>query len=58
MENAIIKLKDGRYFGGWGKLGLMTFVPEKKYAYRMTRTLAIRTVPKVEKEAKQSAQVQ
>ena len=58
MENAIIKLKDGRYFGGWGKLGLMTFVSEKKYAYRMTRTLAIRTVPKVEKEAKQSAQVQ
>ena len=30
MNNTVIKLKDGRYFGGWGKLGLMLFIPEVK----------------------------
>lgn len=52
MNNTVIKMKDGRYFGGWGKLGLMLFIPEEKYANRMSRTLEMRTLPKVEKEAR------
>lgn len=57
MDNTVIKLKDGRYFGGWGKLGIMVFISEEKYANRMSRTLAMRTLPKVEKEARQEASV-
>ena len=57
MKNSVIKLKDGRYFGGWGKLGTMTFIPEKEYANRMSRTLAMRTVLKVEQETKQEAEI-
>ena len=58
MNNAVIRLKDGRYFGGWGKLGIMTFIWEKEYANRMSRTLAQRTLPKVEKEARQEASIE
>ncbi len=48
--NYIIILADGRIFGGWNPIdGSMVILPadRKSLAYRMQRTLAMRTVDKV-----------
>ena len=45
--NYIIHLENGLYFAGWHKLGEQKFVPEKEHAYRMLRTVAMRTQPKI-----------
>ena len=45
--NYIIHLENGLYFAGWDKLGEQKFVPEKEHAYRMLRTVAMRTQPKI-----------
>jgi len=46
--NYVIHLKNGLYFAGWDKLGEQRFVSERALAYRMLRTVAERTVPKIE----------
>ena len=49
--NYIITLNDGRVFGGWNPIdGKMIILnPDRKnLAYRMQRTLAMRTLEKVE----------
>lgn len=48
MNNYCIKEtgKDN-YFRGWDKRGNIKMSPDKKYAYRMTRTLSGRTLSKV-----------
>lgn len=49
--NYIITLADGRIFGGWDPIdGQMVILsPDRKeLAYRMQRTLAMRTIEKVE----------
>lgn len=49
--NYIITLDDGRYFGGWNPIdGQMIFLSadRKNLAYRMQRTLAMRTLAKVQ----------
>lgn len=49
--NYIITLADGRVFGGWNPIdGQMVILPSerKNLAYRMQRTLAMRTLEKVE----------
>lgn len=49
--NYIITLTDGRVFGGWNPIdGTMLILPSerKDLAYRMQRTLAMRTLQKVE----------
>lgn len=48
--NYIITLVDGRVFGGWNPIdGEMVILPSdrKDLAYRMQRTLAMRTLEKV-----------
>ena len=45
--NYIIHLENGLYFAGWDKLGEQKFVPEKELAYRMLRTIAMKTQPKI-----------
>lgn len=48
--NYIIILADGRIFGGWNPIdGSMVILPaeRKSLAYRMQRTLAMRTIDKV-----------
>lgn len=48
----IIMLQDGRVFGGWNPVdGSMVILPSerKNLAYRMQRTLAMRTLEKVER---------
>lgn len=54
LHNAIIEVEDGRVFCGWDMYGdiILKSKDNKKYAYRMSRTLAMRTVPKVEAVAK------
>lgn len=49
--NYIITLVDGRVFGGWNPLNgeMVILEPDRKnLAYRMQRTLAMRTIEKVE----------
>lgn len=49
--NYIITLVDGRVFGGWNPIdGTMLILPSERkgLAYRMQRTLAMRTLQKVE----------
>lgn len=49
--NYIITLTDGRIFGGWDPIdGKMLILSEdrKNLAYRMQRTVAMRTLEKVE----------
>ncbi len=49
--NYIITLSDGRVFGGWDPIdGTMVILPPERrnLAYRMQRTLAMRTVSKIE----------
>ena len=49
--NYIITLSDGRIFGGWNPVSgdMIILEPDRKnLAYRMQRTLAMRTIPKVE----------
>ena len=49
--NYIITLNDGRVFGGWNPInGDMIILPSERrnLAYRMQRTLAMRTLEKVE----------
>lgn len=48
--NYIIRLDDGRVFGGWDFEGKILILPEnrKELAYRMQRTLAMRTIEKIE----------
>ncbi len=50
--NYIITLDDGRIFGGWDPIdGNMVILPaeRKNLAYRMQRTVAMRTIEKVER---------
>lgn len=49
--NYIITLVDGRIFGGWNPLNgeMIILSPDRRnLAYRMQRTLAMRTLEKVE----------
>ena len=46
--NYIIHLENGTYFAGWNRLGEQVFVEDKALAYRMFRTVAERTVAKVD----------
>lgn len=49
--NYIITLTDGRVFGGWDPINgqMVILSPDRKgLAYRMQRTLAMRTLEKVE----------
>ena len=46
--NYVIHLNNGLYFAGWDKLGEQRFVSEKALAYRMLRTVAERTLTKIE----------
>ncbi|MBQ0041737.1 MAG: hypothetical protein KBS85_00260 [Lachnospiraceae bacterium] len=49
--NYIITLSDGRVFGGWNPLSgeiVLLNADRKNLAYRMQRTLAMRTVSKIE----------
>lgn len=49
--NYIITLADGRVFGGWNPINgeMIILSPERRdLAYRMQRTLAMRTLSKVE----------
>ena len=49
--NYIITLDDGRIFGGWNPIDgqMILLSPERKnLAYRMQRTLAMRTLSKVQ----------
>jgi len=49
--NYIITLKDGRVFGGWNPVSgeMIILNPDRRnLAYRMQRTLAMRTLEKVE----------
>lgn len=51
MNSACIKIKDSDlYFRGWDRYGKIVLKPEKQYANRMSRTLARRTIPKIEAE--------
>jgi len=59
--NYIITLDDGRIFGGWNPInGQMIFLsPDRKnLAYRMQRTLAMRTLAKVEGCSHRSCKVE
>lgn len=58
-QNAIIEVDDGRVFCGWDMYGdIVLKSPEnKKYAYRMSRTLAMRTVSKVEAVTKSACHI-
>lgn len=49
-ENYLIQVEDGRFFGGWNRLGIMIIKPEseKNLAYRMNGTVAKRNLYKVE----------
>ena len=49
-QNYIIKINNTKTFGGWNILGEIIINNEDKsnLAYRMSRTLAIRTIPKIE----------
>lgn len=50
MDNYTIKETDkDNYFRGWDRYGDIKMAPEKAYAYRMSRTLAGRTLEKVVK---------
>ncbi|MBQ0027536.1 MAG: hypothetical protein KBS96_02920 [Lachnospiraceae bacterium] len=46
--NYIIHLSDGTYFAGWNRLGEQVFVEDRALAYRMLRTVAERTIQKVD----------
>ena len=49
--NYIIEIESGLWFCGWSPLdGHMQTTKEISMAYRMRRTLAIRTLPKVVEE--------
>ena len=55
IMNYVIILDDGRIFGGWDPIdgGMVILPPERRnLAYRMQRTLAARTVEKVQDYAK------
>lgn len=47
IMNYVIHLENGLYFAGWNKLGEQKFVADKNLAYRMLRTVAMRTQPKI-----------
>lgn len=48
--NYVIESNDGRFFGGWNRLGniVMKRQDERGLAYRMSRTVAARNLYKVE----------
>ena len=51
MNNYCIKdINAPLYFRGWGRFGEIVMDEQKQYAHRMSRTLAERTIPKIEKE--------
>jgi len=57
----IIMLQDGRVFGGWNPVdGSMVILPSerKNLAYRMQRTLAMRTLEKVERFTNTTCEVE
>jgi|GEM_PF-2689991 len=59
--NYIITLADGRVFGGWDPIdGQMVILsPDRKeLAYRMQRTLAMRTLEKVENFAHENCYIE
>jgi len=49
-SNYIITVNNDQTFGGWGRFGeiLINDKDRSNLAYRMTKTLATRTVPKIE----------
>ena len=47
MNKYIIKTTENDYFAGWDALGHMQFTTEKALAYRMLRTVAQNTFPKI-----------
>lgn len=58
-SNNIIEVDDGRVFCGWNCCGevVIKSSDNKPLAYRMSRPLAERTIPKVEKVAKNKCHV-
>ena len=59
--NYIITLSDGRIFGGWNPIdGQMIILSSdrKELAYRMQRTLAMRTLEKVEGYAHEKCNIE
>lgn len=49
-NNYVIKTVEGNYFGGWNNLGQIVIKQpeERNLAYRMSRTVALRNIGKVE----------
>lgn len=58
-SNVIIEVDDGRIFCGWNCYGEVVIKPKgnKHLAYRMSRPLAERTIPKVERAANNKCHV-
>lgn len=59
--NYIITLIDGRIFGGWNPINgeMVILAPDRKdLAYRMQRTLAMRTLEKVESFAHEKCNIE
>ncbi|MBR6329793.1 MAG: hypothetical protein IKR68_09135 [Lachnospiraceae bacterium] len=59
--NYIITLDDGRIFGGWDPIdGNMVILPAERrnLAYRMQRTVAMRTIEKVETFTNATCQIE
>ena len=47
MSKYIIKTTEDDYFAGWDAFGYMQFTADKTLAYRMLRTVAQNTFPKI-----------
>lgn len=58
-NNYVIKTDNNQYFGGW-KRGLIQMLDtsDKKYAERMSRTVAMRQIGKVEEFTKRVCQIE
>ncbi len=50
-NNYVIRSSDGEVLGGWNNLGMIVMKKpeEKNLAYRMSRTVALRNLEKIEK---------
>lgn len=59
-NNYIIISSNGEYFGGWSRLGVMCMKSsgERSLAYRMSYTVAKRTLQKVEEFTHQNCMVE
>ena len=59
-NNYIIVSDDGSCFGGWSRLGSMCMhePKDKRLAYRMSQTVAERTLGKVEKFTHQKCSIE